>query len=103
MAMVNPSGASGMDALVSGVVTVSETGCLSLSGDGDSTPVPVAWPLGSRWDGESLTLPSGESLTVGQEMVGGGGETPPPSGWEPPAECEPVDGKVLIVASAEPA
>ena len=72
---VLPSG--GMDALVVGALTAAD-GCVLLEQDGSS--YPVVWPSGTSVAGTDplvLELPSGDQLTLGDQVTGGGGYLSP--------------------------
>lgn len=61
----------GMDALMSGVIVRTETGCLALDGPAQ----PVLWPHGSTLseDGTSVDVPGFGVVAVGDEVWSGGG------------------------------
>jgi hypothetical protein len=64
----------GMDALVSGVLVV-EADCLRIARNGEGDGYPVLWPMGTTWDddAQAVVTPAGETLSVGDEVAGGGG------------------------------
>lgn len=75
---------SGMDALITGVVGVTEAGCVGIDGGGGV--VPTVWPSGTRLTDGGVEL-DGETVTFGSEVSLGGGEVESLTS-EPPQECE---------------
>lgn len=65
-----------MEALVSGVLKSSESGCLVVSSEAEDAPdvVPV-WPKGTKITNDSVTLPDGVVLKLGENVSLGGGFT----------------------------
>ena len=66
---------SAADALTGGVLTRLEGGCLGLLGP-DGRRTLVEWPYGTAWDPDRqmLDLPKEGAVTIGQEVVLGGGQ-----------------------------
>lgn len=72
-AMVSWTDQSGMDALLTGEVTI-DSGCWAVTDD-DGTLRPVIWPKGTTLDDEGLHIPGlGEALAPGTMVDVGGGE-----------------------------
>lgn len=72
-AMVSWTDQSGMDALLTGEVTI-DSGCWAVTDD-DGTLRPVIWPKGATLDDEGLHIPGlGEALAPGTMVDVGGGE-----------------------------
>lgn len=95
-----PSG--GTDALVEGKLATRD-GCLLLEHlEGFDIAYPVVWPSGTAITTEeplTLELPSGEELTVGQVVSGGGGYHQASSEHievSIPADCVPETGEVAV-------
>lgn len=74
---------SGMDALITGILGVTEGGCLGI--DGGDGVVPTVWPSGTRLTEGGIEL-DGEAVLIGADVTLGGGEveTLPEA---PPSEC----------------
>lgn len=91
----------GDDALVVGTLT-TWSGCVLLQMEGFDHAYPVIWPSGTSIAGDdplTLRLPSGEELTVGQAVSGGGGyyqATSDQVDVDIPAQCLPESGEVAI-------
>lgn len=58
-------------------VLVLEGDCLWLDRPEWQQRLPVVWPSGTLWDGENraVVTPAGETLRIGQSVIGGGGYT----------------------------
>ncbi len=64
---------AGMDALISGTLTITDAGCFAVTSGG--VTYPVQFPFGTRLsdDGAEVSVPGLPSLRVGDEVSGGGG------------------------------
>ncbi len=89
------------DALVSGTLAASGS-CVGVKVEDVS--YPVVFPSGTTSSGEAIELPSGEELSLGDQVsLGGGFYSPPlPSGIPPiPEDClGPTEEIVVLNASA---
>lgn len=76
---------AGMDALVAGTLTRTESGCLALD-SGDGQVYVLQFPFGTRLadDGGSVEVPGLGTLRPGDELSGGGGYVDVP---DAPEEC----------------
>lgn len=90
----------GDDGIVEGVLAVRD-GCVLLDeADGSDDAYPVAWPAGTSIAATEplvLELPSGEELTVGERVRGGGGYydiRSPRIEVDIPDRCVPDTGEV---------
>jgi hypothetical protein len=65
---------------------------------------PVVWPSGtlSLADEIGVQLPSGDRVTVGDTISGGGGYFNAPTAYDIPAECVPPLGDVAVFNPTEP-
>lgn len=90
-----PSG--GMDAQVGGTLATAD-GCVLLEQDGSR--FPVVWPAGTSvaaTDPLVIELPSGERLSVGDRVLGGGGYLDAESlAIDVPAACLNEHGEVAV-------
>ncbi|MFW6195026.1 MAG: hypothetical protein ACOC5M_00710 [Chloroflexota bacterium] len=93
-----PAG-GGMEGIIQGTLA-TRNGCVVLEGTDDF--IPVIWPAGTSIASEdplTLELPSGEELTVGQTVRGGGGgadASSPTVKVDIPAECLSERGRVAV-------
>lgn len=64
---------AGMDALISGTLTITDAGCFAVRSGG--VTYPLQFPFGTRLsdDGIEVSVPGLPSLRVGDEISGGGG------------------------------
>jgi hypothetical protein len=91
----------GEGALVEGVL-VGRDGCVLLEQEGFDIAYPVIWPAGTSIVNEdplALELPSGEELTIGQTVRGGGGYHDVSSDSvevDIPAACVPETDEVAV-------
>jgi hypothetical protein len=73
---MDTSNSGGLSAVVSGTVSLSATSCWQLTTPGDPTPLPIVWPAGTHWADDkrqSVQVPSGDIISVGTAITGGGG------------------------------
>ena len=89
----------GETAEIGGALVVHE-GCVGLE-SGENYPfIPVVWPAGTSiasTDPFAIRLPSGELLSLGEFVMGGGGfHSPEGLGLEIPAECLPETNEVAV-------
>lgn len=94
-----PGNGTGRDAIVQGEVTL-RGGCLRVDG------APAIWPRATTWraDDETLVLPGGEEVALGERVTGGGGSGPASDLGEPldpdvraaALACAGADGEVAI-------
>ncbi len=73
---IDTSNAGSLSAVVSGTVSLSAKSCWQLTTPGDPTPLPIVWPAGTRWADDkrqSVQVPSGDIISVGTAITGGGG------------------------------
>ena len=99
----------GQDALIQGTLALRD-GCVLLEQDEFAIAYPVIWPSGTSIvsdDPLTLQLPSGEELTVGQAVSGGGGYASASSDQvevDIPSECVPDSDEVAAFSpDADPA
>lgn len=92
----------GEDALVQGTLT-TWGGCVMLQQEGFDHLYPVVWPSGTSIASENpltLRLPSGEELTLGQAVSGGGGyhdeSSPRLDDVDIPFGCLPESGEMAV-------
>jgi hypothetical protein len=98
VALVDDDSDSGMEAQVVGEVVPTQGGCLAISDGSGAEAMPVVWPSGTTLDGTVVVLATRDRIAPGDHVTGTGGEIAAESvGDDLPAECEPVDGKILRV------
>jgi hypothetical protein len=91
----------GEDALIEGTLTTGSE-CVLLQMVESGAAYPVIWPSGTSIAGDdplTLRLPSGEELTVGRAVGGGGGfhqATSDRVDVDIPARCLPESGEVAV-------
>ncbi|WP_454778459.1 hypothetical protein [Georgenia muralis] len=95
-ALISAEVDSVMDALLSGVVVRTNSGCLAL--EDPAGELPVLWPHGTTVsaDGRSVEVPGFGRVTVGDMVWSGGGFTTGEQIAPPlPEECTPPAGASL--------
>ena len=70
IALATQPASAAEEALAQGSVSWGDDGCLVLDGD---QPVLVVFPYGTRLDGDTVTLPGGETIEAGDDVALGGG------------------------------
>lgn len=93
----SPESTSGFLPRVSGVLDYDEDLDCFLLEAVDGLRYPVVWPAGTTASSEpGVTLPTGQLVSIGDEVRGGGGYFPPPARYEIPAECLPDTGDAAV-------
>lgn len=91
-----------MEALLSGIIVRTASGCLAL--DDGTGEVPVLWPHGSVLlpGGLAVDVPDFGSVAVGDEVWSSGGYIGPDSTIAPevPEECGPATGSTMAALQA---
>jgi hypothetical protein len=99
-----PESNVGLTALIVGELTYDEVhDCLLVVAEGDVV-YPVVWPSGTvpLADEIGVRLPSGDSVTEGDVLSGGGGYLYVADDYGIPPECLPPTGEVAVFNPAEP-
>ena len=90
-----------MDSEIVGMINIPASGCVTIMLDNGDTATPIAFPAGTVLNDGTISLPSGDELTDGARVNGGGGQVT----WsnagldEAPASCREAGEDVIVADS----